>query len=416
MDRAGIANSLWDLLTKDISLWGGFQSPVLSWLGSFAILLFALWHAGRLMRAVSGMLLAYGRIRPALTKLFHARGRADQEWLLIGAEARKKAQEAALRPERIDLDDVQALDSLLRGEPLLTQAWLKFRKTYVVEQASWFVEPRVCSTRSASEFFSLDALFASRLNLTFYHQFPSLLTGFGLLFTFLAILIGLSKIHADGSQIVGIQGLINGLAGKFLSSIVGLVCANGFVLFEKSLVFRLTGVHEQCLIMLDELFPRKTVEQILEHGAAAPVARGGMVVNGMGSETAERVGRMVMDRMAPSLQALTTAIHKLARQGMEQPSGAGQNVAAEVSRGIQNGLAGPMQELTRTLQELGQRVDPRNASQARTEEELDDLAGRLTIDLSHLGDDLHDKHAGGLLPELKRLVTRRQKPVGAVSA
>ncbi len=416
MERAGIANSLWDLLTKDISLWGGFQSPVLSWLGSFAILLFALWHAGRLMRTVSGMALTYGRIRPALTKLFQARGRVDQEWLLTGAEARKKAQEAALRPERIDLDDVQALDSLLRGEPLLAQTWLKFRKTYVVEQASWFVEPRVCSTRSASEYFSLEALFASRLNLTFYHQLPSLLTGFGLLFTFLAILIGLSKLHADGSQIVGIQGLINGLAGKFLSSIVGLVCANGFVLFEKSLVFRLTSVHDQCLAMLDELFPRRTMEQLLEHRAAAPVSREGMAVSGMGSDTAERVGRMVSDRLAPSVQALTTAIHRLARHEIGQPTGGGQDVAAEVSRGIKDGLAAPMQELTRTLQEWGQRVDQLNTSQFRTEEELDDLAGRLTIDLSHLGGELQDDQAGGLLPELKRLVTRRQKPVGAASA
>ena len=29
-----------------------------------------------------------------------------------------------------------------------------------------------------------------------------------------------------------IQGLINGLAGKFLTSIVGLLCANVFVLLE----------------------------------------------------------------------------------------------------------------------------------------------------------------------------------------
>ncbi len=103
----------------------------------------------------------------------------------------------------------------VRREPLLEQAWFHYRKTFMIERTAWFIEPRVFSTRAASEFFSQDVLSTS-LNVAFYHQLPSLITGIGLLFTFLAILIGLSKLHADGSQIVGIQGLINGLAGKFL--------------------------------------------------------------------------------------------------------------------------------------------------------------------------------------------------------
>lgn len=61
------------------------------------------------------------------------------------------------------------------------------------------------ATRTAAEFFPRDLL-NSRLNLAFYHQFPVVDYGGGLLFTFLAILIGLSKLHADGSHIVGIQG------------------------------------------------------------------------------------------------------------------------------------------------------------------------------------------------------------------
>lgn len=83
--------------------------------------------------------------------------------------------------------------------------------------------------------------------------------------TFLAILIGLSKLHADGSHIVGIQGLINGLAGKFLTSIVGLLCANLFVLLEKSALHRLGTTQQQFVAMVDELFPRRTMEQMLEN-------------------------------------------------------------------------------------------------------------------------------------------------------
>jgi len=88
--------------------------------------------------------------------------------------------------------------------------------------------------------------------------------GIGLLLTFLALFIGLSRLHADGREIVGIQGLINGLAGKFLTSIVGLIVANLFTLFEKPMVYRLMNAHHSFLNLMDTLFPRKTMEQMLE--------------------------------------------------------------------------------------------------------------------------------------------------------
>jgi len=66
------------------------------------------------------------------------------------------------------------------------------------------------------------------------------MTGMGLMFTLLAILIGRSELHANGSEIDGIQELINGLSGKFVTSIVGLACANAFTLLEHSLWQRWT--------------------------------------------------------------------------------------------------------------------------------------------------------------------------------
>ena len=60
------------------------------------------------------------------------------------------------------------------------------------------------------------------------------------------------------------RGLINGLAGKFLTSIVGLMVANLFTFIEKPMVSRLMHAHHDFLGLMDQLFPRKTMEQILE--------------------------------------------------------------------------------------------------------------------------------------------------------
>lgn len=46
-------SGLWEFLSHDTSFFGGPQSPMLSWLGSFGIVLFFLWQIMRLRSEVS---------------------------------------------------------------------------------------------------------------------------------------------------------------------------------------------------------------------------------------------------------------------------------------------------------------------------------------------------------------------------
>ena len=67
---------------------------------------------------------------------------------------------------------------------------------------------------------------------------PGILTGAGLLGTFLALLCGLGELHVDGGNVKGIEPFINSLSGKFSSSIVGLFCAIGFTFLERRWLIR----------------------------------------------------------------------------------------------------------------------------------------------------------------------------------
>jgi biopolymer transport protein ExbB/TolQ len=221
----GWLGAIWDLLGRDMALVGGFQSPLLSWLGAGGIILLCLWHSVSLIRGTLELRQACARLHSTVARLASARHRASQEWLTLPHLAKKQMQQAEAQGARRDLDDLQELDRVMRAEQTFADDWLSYRKTFVVEQPAWFLEPTVSTERSAADHLSFAALCATRLNVRFYQQLPSFLTGVGLMFTFLGILIGLSKLHANGSQIEGIQGLINGLAGKFVTSVVGLACA-----------------------------------------------------------------------------------------------------------------------------------------------------------------------------------------------
>jgi hypothetical protein len=300
-----IGHALVEFLFRDVTLWGELRTPVLSWLGSIGLMLFFGWHLARLYLEAARASRPIARLRDRLVPMAQRVESTD----LQGAFRRAFADEHGITmsdrdytPGETDLDRLTALDRAMREVRAFRRPWVQFRKTLLIERVPWSKEPRIFSTRQAGDFFTSDAVVGGPVDLGFYGQVPSLITGLGLLLTFVAICVGLSRVHSDGQTITGIQGLINGLSGKFLTSIVGLVCANAFVVLERPVVERLQKRYGEFLALLEESFPRRTVEDLLDE-----LRRG-------------RGGRMAADgtpepldaRLIAPIEALTAAVRSLA--------------------------------------------------------------------------------------------------------
>jgi hypothetical protein len=365
---------LWEFLSRDASFFGGPQSPMLSWLGSFGIVLFFLWHLMRLRWDVSSAQRPFDRIRPMLTALTNERGDIDCERFtsraLVGFAP--PADQTASSPTRIDCDDLNTVEAAMQEEPMFRQPWAQFRKTLILQHVPWFMEPRIFSTRRAEDIFTQDTLLSHRVNLAFYNQLPSLVTGIGLLLTFLALFIGLSKLHADGHEIVGVQGLINGLAGKFLTSIVGLIAANLFTLIEKPMVFRLMNAHHSFLGLIDKLFPRKTMEQMMEQLTPTHSGR-----QASGGELRERLGGMGTDSLAAPIAELTSAVQSLTKWKQDEQAAA-RRMTAELPRVLREEFTAPMKALNDSLHNLTTFLKDAHRHPIQETTTLDDLMCRLT--------------------------------------
>ncbi len=258
--------SLWEFLSRDVAFFGGPSSPMLSWLGVFGMLFFFLWPVRKLKHEVSSVQRGFERVCPKLIALVQERGDVERDRFTHGSDKSTRTQgRRGVDPSmRSDCHDLQTLDEEMNQEPLFRDAWIHYRRTLVLEHVPWFMEPRLFSTRRAEDVLTQEVLMRNRINFSCYQQFPALMTSLGLLLTFLALFVGLGKLHAEGAEIVGIQGLINGLAGKFLTSIVGLMVANAFTFIERPMVSRLMQAHHTFLGLIDQLFPRKSMEQMLE--------------------------------------------------------------------------------------------------------------------------------------------------------
>lgn len=365
------------LLGRDMALVGGFQSPLVSWLGAGGIVLLCLWHSLFLTQGSWQIRQSLARLHPSVSRLASARRHTSQDWIVLAHSSKKQRQQAQAQGARRDLDDLQELDRVMRAEPAFAYDWLSYRKTFAVEQPAWFIEPTVSTERSAAEHFSFAALCATRLNVRFYQQLPSFLTGVGLMFTFLAILIGLSKLHADGAQIEGIQGLINGLAGKFLTSVVGLACANGFMILEKSLSYRLATQHRQLVSLLDETFPQKAIDRNSRLSQSPLTAGDGSWRNNSANQLVEAVHQ----RLGSTVTALTAIAQSLATPGGAQGRLKPEHLAADIGLEVRRALKPLLDPLLESVRELAHSIDrqrqPAPLSHAETDAMFDRLMRRL---------------------------------------
>ncbi len=102
----------------------------------------------------------------------------------------------------------------------------------------------------------------------FHDAVPGMLTGLGLMATFVAVLIALQAVHVEvkGSTetVQGIGMLINGLSGKFLCSILALFLSVCYTLIEKRLgERRLVHAYTALVQQVRESFPRLSSSRVL---------------------------------------------------------------------------------------------------------------------------------------------------------
>jgi len=158
----------------------------------------------------------------------------------LGEAAEDSAQERrnGLGLERLDMIRQNCAD--LKGKP--REWWNRIdekMEPYVSPEDTegWFLteNPRVA--------LPFEVVVGRSFPAAIFGAYPGLLTAFGLMLTFLAILLALMNVHFNkgnaSEPVSGMEQLINGLSGKFLSSIIALVLSILFTITERFSVRRI---------------------------------------------------------------------------------------------------------------------------------------------------------------------------------
>jgi hypothetical protein len=267
-----------DRLVEHEFLWAGTLLKVAFWwVSAFFALLFFFYFAYRLKSLLSAIppVIQFACIALVclsvllMVSMFRERGRALQAYsrfLAVFTEvkpASDKERTSGLSQEKLAAIRRKAVT--LPGKP--REWWLALEQsmefyTSPAGDEGWFI------TRPVPESFPEEDVIDSFYHSSFHQSVPGILTALGLLATFVAILMALAgvtyNINDPVRPVSGIDQLINGLSGKFVSSIVALILSVLFTFFEKKICDRqLQNGYDALIKRCADVFPLLTQSRIL---------------------------------------------------------------------------------------------------------------------------------------------------------
>jgi hypothetical protein len=105
-----------------------------------------------------------------------------------------------------------AVVRLFEQTPPLSHAWQNYN-SMILRRRDSSGEEQYWSTEIPDQAFSESAVIDTRLNRAFFQSIPGIVTGAGLLCTFVAILVALLDLKFENNLVIGVEHLISGLSG-----------------------------------------------------------------------------------------------------------------------------------------------------------------------------------------------------------
>ena len=169
---------------------------------------------------------------------------------------------------------LREIRSIKGNNGYIGKIWWEFCETLIIKREKETETPnaycennhieKLRNTDQIEMYFNSDVIIDKQVQKEVLDVIPGILTGLGLVGTFLAIAIALMGFDMSHIEL-SIQNLLGGLSIKFISSLVGITTSILF-LYLKSHLFSKLETSISCLqLQLNSIFPRRTSESYLCH-------------------------------------------------------------------------------------------------------------------------------------------------------
>jgi len=253
----------------------------------------------------------------------------------------------------VDLDEIA---TRAMSSHALAHLWREYAKTLHpqrrVDDQGRVVISSWRATSLAETFFSEHAIVDSNLRTEFYKHLPGILTGFGIIGTFVGLIVGLNNFNLSGTNPSNVneqlKNLIDAVGHAFWISGSAIAFAMVITWIEKSMVAARYKLVETLRELVDSLFEGGAGEEYLERLVEA-------------AETSATQAAQIKSALVAELKEILTAlsVQQIAAQAQhtgQMSADVGKvmgRMSTDVGNAITQGLQAPMDAITEAVRTVG---------------------------------------------------------------
>lgn len=250
--------------------------------------------------------------------------------------------------------DKDSLDDKFDGNPSLKQAWISYKKTFHDTYETVDGEAKVAYSRATvpSEVFFTESIVVDiPLKVDFYKHLPGIITGVGIIVTFLGLLIGLLAFDPAGNPDKvqdSLALLLTGVAEAFMASGLAIAAAMVITWREKSWL-------RQCYAQLQRL------NTAIDNAFTADESGEEYLAKLLKSSQANEVNaRQLKDSLVNDLKAMMTNLVEenkrnqtaFAAQLSDSYAQTSQSMATQIGDSIKDSLQDPLEKIASSVQKV----------------------------------------------------------------
>jgi hypothetical protein len=265
----------------------GLKAPVFSWIVSIGLIAYSIYVYVRVYAKSWGQARLYSIAEGRLTLL---------------------RETASPGPGKgISRQFYDSIDEIFDTLPLLRASWLRI-SSFVISRTDKNGEERFWMSEDLGGFLNEERMVDSQS----YRSAPAVISGVGLLATFLAILVALLDVRLTNNKVQGLDLLLQGLSGKFLSSVVAIGCATMLTHAERGVFRKARAGLASFAATLASLIPRLVPAQVLSD-IFREIAEQKRDFKAFDADFAGRIKRGFGENLDPAAERIVSAIEQMSR-------------------------------------------------------------------------------------------------------
>jgi uncharacterized protein YoxC len=277
-------------------------------------------------------------------------------------------------------------DNFCKQLPVVSKVWQEFSDVLLFPGTDLERKSHICNTKDPGLYFSHRTILWPYISVRFYNSLPNLLTGVGILGTFIGLVAGiaLAAPGLNSSNIqdakIALENLLSGASLAFLTSIFGLTSSILFSSYEKHKIHKFDKTLHRLVAGLEERLEYISVEKISSQALRESVKQTSSLES-FSNDLAVSLGDLLANKITEPMNATMTELGIILKEQIKILEGIRQDqqqasdetltrLIREFSESITNAAGKEMQAFANTVTHLADRLDTQIETMAKSQESM----------------------------------------------